>query len=90
MPTHILYYLGTIALVFAVYSLSNFFLKPSKVKLLIRIIASANLVYCLFSGLIVARILSRLSTLDLVYFLGEILIVSVLAMIELKVAASID
>ena len=90
MPANILNYLGTIALVFATYSLCNFFLKLSKVKLLIRIIASANLVYCLFSGLIVARLLSQLSMLDVVYFLGEILIVCVLAIIEFRVSKSIQ
>ncbi|MDW3192068.1 MAG: hypothetical protein R8G66_06880 [Cytophagales bacterium] len=89
MPANILNYLGTIALVFATYSLCNFFLKPRKAKLLIWIIAIANLAYCLFSGLIVARLLCRLSMLDVVYFLGEILIVAVLATIEFKVAKSI-
>lgn len=90
MPTNVLYFLGTIALVFAAYSLLNFYAKLSKVKLLIRIIASANLLYCLFSGFIVVRLFSQISSLDVVYFFGEILIVSVLAMIEFRVAKGIE
>ncbi len=90
MPSKILYFLGLIALLFAAYSLSNFFARLSKVKLLIRIIAIANLAYCLFSGFVVAQLLNRLSTLDIVYFAGEILIVITLAIFELKLANDIN
>ena len=90
MPANILYFLGTIAVVFAVYSFSNFFDKLSKAKLLIRIIAIANLAYCLFTGFIITQLFSRISALDVVYFTGEIFIVAVLAWFELRVASRIQ
>lgn len=90
MPVNILYFLGLIALVFAAYSFGNFFAKWSTIKLLIRIIAIANLMYCLLSGFIVAQLFSSISTLDVLYFAGEILIVSVLAVFELRLAKRIE
>lgn len=86
MPPNILYFLGTIAILFAAYSLSNYYAKLAQVKLLIRVIAIANLIYCLFSGFIVLQLFGRLSFLDVVYFAGEILLVSTLAVVELQVA----
>lgn len=90
MPGKILYFLGMIALLFAAYSLSNFFAKLSRVKLLMRIIAVANLVYCLFSGFIVTQLFDRLSSFDVVYFIGEIFIVTGLALFELRIASHIE
>lgn len=90
MPTNILYLLGTIALVFSAYSLGNFIAKRNKINLRIRIIAIANLTYCLFSVVIVIQLFSRLTSLDIVYFVSEILIVITLAIFELRVANNIE
>lgn len=90
MPVNILYFLGTIALLFAAYSLGNYFAKLSKVKLLISIIAFANLAYCLFSVFIMLQLGDRLSSMDVVYFVGEVMIISALAIFELKVAKDIQ
>ncbi len=89
MPADMLHLLGGIAVVFATYSLSNYFFQFTRINLLIRVIAISNLFYCSLSGIIIVQLSRNLSIYDFIYFTGEITIVLTLAFVELKVANKI-
>lgn len=85
MPTDVLYPLAGIALCFAVYSFCGY-LFAKKYGMYIRIIALANLSYCLASTVLTTINSHVLSTLGLMYFAGEIILIMVIAYIEWQVA----
>lgn len=90
MPPHILRILGQAAVVLALYSWSHFFLKHSRTKLRIRIIALCNLIYCLVSIIFLYSYRQEISILDTLYFLFEIAIVMLLAAIEWEVSTQLS
>lgn len=89
MPARILQFLGSIAVILAAYSVSNYFIKLAQVRLLIRIIAVGNLLYCLLSVFIVSKLFTTISAWDKVYFAGEVLIVLALAVFEWKLSQKV-
>lgn len=87
MPKNILYVLAFIPCVFAVYSFFNFLKKPQNWQHYLRIIAISNLLYCcLIIGLMI-YLYEKLTILGFLYFIGEIIVVVTLSMIELKAAS---
>ena len=88
-PARILQFLGSIAVILAAYSVSNYFIKLAQVRLLIRIIAVGNLLYCLLSVFIVSKLFTTISAWDKVYFAGEVLIVLALAVFEWKLSQKV-
>ncbi len=77
--------LGTIALVFSIYSILNFFLKTQKVVFL-RLIAIGNILYgCLSISL---ALIYKPSALTLTYLVLEFIILIFLATIEIKASKS--
>ena len=86
MPENILYALALVAVFFAAYSLSSHFLKSANHWRNLRNIAIANLSFCLLSALLVTLYWSELSSLGLAYFVGEIVLVVILSMYELRLA----
>jgi phosphatidylserine synthase len=86
MPKNILYWLAGLAAVFAVYSLTNYFRFGENWRLFLRIIAIVNLLYCALTAVLVVQHVQELSILGIAYFIGEMIIVITLAMIELKKA----
>lgn len=86
MPPAIVWPLALIAALFAAYSLSCYALRPRRQRLLLRLIAAANLLYCgLTLGLVIAHY-PGLTALGVAYFAGEIALIVALAGYELKTA----
>jgi len=86
MPESVLVPLGIVAACFMVYSLSSYFFSGSKWRGFLKVIAIANLLFCVVSAFLVIKCLDSLTTMGVLYFVGEILIVSGLAIYELKVS----
>lgn len=85
MPEKILGILAGIALGFALYSMCcHLFLKKSPRPFLLAILL-ANAAYCVLSFILLLNHYGELSTWDLLYFAGEILIVLVLVGLEFSV-----
>jgi hypothetical protein len=86
MPKNTLTYLSVIAVCFCIYSISCAVFLKEKFATFIRIIAFANIVYCV---LIIGLIIHNYSILTLIgktYFFIEILIIGILSYVELSVA----
>lgn len=87
MPEQALIVLSLTALLFAVYSLSCYFLAGRHWRTCLRIIAVANLLYCCATAGLVIFFYSSLSMFGVLYFVGEILLVGFLVSIEWRSAA---
>lgn len=82
MPTATLYLLAGIAIAFFIYSISCYFLVKENRKQWLRIISIFNFSYCVLSIACLIYFYSQLTTMDMLYFIGEIIIVAILASIE--------
>lgn len=87
MPPQTLYILAGIAGVFSIYSFFCSFRITKKWRAFLKVIALANLFYCLITFSLLFYHQSQLTTLGVVYFLLEIAVIVGLAFFELKVAA---
>lgn len=83
MPRKVLIPLSILACVYAIYSLCCHFLVDGKWRPFLKIIAAANLIYCCITAGFLILYYQSLTILGFVYFIGEILIISGLAFIEL-------
>jgi hypothetical protein len=90
MPEIILTYLSVISVCFFIYSTTCFFVIKANWKLFIKNISLANLLYCIFTISLLVFYHQQLTTLGIVYFLGEIAIICGLVYIELNVAIEIN
>lgn len=78
--------LGSIAVCFAVYSLYNYVrFNPTRWKLLLRIIALANLAYCLLSLVMILYFYKQVTVIGWIYFTGEIAIIISLFLWEMNI-----
>lgn len=78
--------LGSIAVCFAVYSLYNYIrFNPTRWKLLLRIIALANLAYCLLSLVMILYFYKQVTVIGWIYFTGEIAIIISLFLWEMNI-----
>lgn len=84
MPKNALYFLSAIACVFAVYSFFCFLIIKENWQLFLKIIAFANLLYCIISLSFVIYFFQKLTVLGFLYFLVEIGIIIFIAILELK------
>jgi hypothetical protein len=82
MPNAILYALALIALCFAAYSLSCYFIIKPRAGRWLKGIVLANFLYCLVTALLVAYFFEEMTTLGIGYFLVEIIIILSLAIYE--------
>ncbi len=84
----ILYLLALIALAFAIYSFTNHFLKNQLRiwKRNLRIIAIANVIYCVTTVVFLFYLYDQLTVYAWIYFLGEITIILLLARWEFTIA----
>lgn len=87
MPTEVLRSLAAVALIFAIYSLSCFYFQRNN-RTLLKVIAVANLIYCLVTASLIVQLYGQLTALALFYFVSEIIVILALAGFELKCAAS--
>lgn len=90
MPLNVLYLLATVVLGFAIYSCSAYALAKSGHKTLLKIIFTGNASYCLCTSVLIVIYREQLSPLGIVYFIGEILIISGLLVIEYRSFTSAD
>lgn len=86
MPKEKLAYLALAPCLFAIYSFFCYLRKPKNWRSLLKIIAIANLTYCLitFSLLFIDK--EELTTLGYIYFINEIVLVVSLVYVEWKTA----
>jgi len=84
MPQEILTILAILALIFAIYSFSCFAFSDNNWQKLLKPIIVANLTYCILILGLLIYFYNKLTILDIIYFLGEVLIICGLAYIELK------
>jgi uncharacterized membrane protein YuzA (DUF378 family) len=87
VPQRILYLLAGIAGLFSIYSFVCFLSNGTNCKPRLKIIAIANLLYCMLTAGLIFSMYDKITGMALIYFLGEISIIISLAVIELKVAA---
>lgn len=86
MPSNQLTILSIIAFVFFCYSISCFFLfSQINWKRFLKIISSANLIYCGLTLFLLLYNYKNLTPFDWIYFLGEIAIIIYLVSLEIRV-----
>jgi hypothetical protein len=88
MPPKILYFLSSIAVIFALYDFVNYARFKENRVLYLRIMAILNLLYCCLTAALVIYYRQELTYWGKLYFLIEMGVVIVLAVIEFKTAAS--
>lgn len=84
LGTEILYVLGAIAGIFAIYSLGCFLFLTNNWTIFLRVIAIANSVYCFATLGIIFYYYDQMRWPGIIYFVGEIILVASLIYIELK------
>jgi len=87
MPQKVLYPLSFIACIFSIYSLFCYLIKIENWRPFLKIIAIANLLYCCLTIGFIFYLYQKLTVLGFIYFVLEIIIVTILAIIELKTAS---
>lgn len=84
MPKSVLSIFICIAIVFSIYSATIYFTNPLNWKFYLKIIASLNISYCLFTIYHIYMNFENLTSFGYIYFIAEILIISILSGCELK------
>ena len=82
MPKAVLKNLIPVGCVFAVYSLSCFALRPKRWRILLLIIAIANLLYCVITIVAVMQHFDSLTLWGRIYFIQELVVILVLVGVE--------
>lgn len=85
MPHVILFLLSMIACTFAVYSISCFLFLNRNWRIFLKVIITANLLYCCITMALVIYYYSTLTIVGLTYFVAEIIVIVGLVLIELQV-----
>ena len=88
MPKKILRLLAVIPLFYFIYSLFCY-LKIEKLNNFLKIIALANLCYCLLTLTFVFYHFTKLTIFEILYFILEIIVLIILSIIELKTSKNI-
>lgn len=86
MPTKILSVFIGIASVFFFYSSIIYLISPLRWRTYLKIIAILNIFYCLFTIYHVFRYFENLTLCGKLYFVGEVLVIILLSLYELKIA----
>ncbi len=84
MPPKVLHILAAIACTLAAYSLTRYFLTKKSRGIHFKIIGWSNLVYCCLTLALTLYFYHQLSVFCIIYFSGEISLILVLAMLELR------
>ncbi len=77
-------YLSLIAFIFFIYSSTCFFLAINNWKLYLKIICTANILYCVLTFGILLYDYESISIFGIIYFLGEIVVIAGLVFLEIK------
>lgn len=86
MPVKVLHQLAAVAGIFAVYSFTTYMIVKENCKPYLKVIAIANLLYCCLTVGLLVYFETELTTLGLIYFIGEVLVILALVIVELKTA----
>lgn len=84
MSTDILYLLAAIAAIFGIYSSFCFIIHPKNSKTFLRLIGIGNLLYSILTSGLVVRFWDSLELFGVIYFIGEILILWVISVLEIQ------
>lgn len=87
MPESVLTCLSVIAVIFCFYSITCYFLLKDNWPPFLSMISIANLLYCCLTLGLVIYYFPVLTMLGVVYFIGEIMVISGLVFVELKTIA---
>ncbi|MCU0325747.1 MAG: hypothetical protein MUF45_10915 [Spirosomaceae bacterium] len=88
MPKNVLLIFIGIALVFFLYSAIIHFINPLRWRTYLKIIAILNICYCAFTLYHVFLCFENLTLYGKLYFLGEILVIILLSIYELRIATT--
>lgn len=77
-------YLAVLALFFSIYSVSCYFLVSDNLKTYLKIICTANILYCVLTIGILFYNYRDISIFGIAYFLGEIAVISGIVFLEVK------
>lgn len=88
LPKYIFEYLSITAFIFFLYSISCYFLVNQNWKSLLKIICTANILYCILTLGILIYNHESVSIFGIIYFIAEILIIIGLVVLEMKIIKS--
>lgn len=86
MPPWVIYQLIPIPFLLVLYSLTVYLLKPIRWNLFLRIIATANLIYCLVTLFLVIQFMVDLTLYGKIYFVTEMVLIIILSIFELSIS----
>ena len=89
IPSHILYFLASLPILFAVYDLTIYFLDMKKNSAYLKGIALMNVSYCILSISLASIHFREITVWGWSYILLEVVVIYLLAMIEWRVAVRI-
>lgn len=87
MQKEVLHRLVPITILFSIYSLACYSLKPQNWKRYLDLIAIANFLYCFITVGLIVHYFNQLTPLGVIYFLIEIVVILILCRIEWRMAA---
>lgn len=90
MPKSTLALFMLIAALYATYSGTLYLTKPKKWKPFLSLIAVLNILYCLFTAYHLFKNTNSITIVGYFYFVGEIAIITTLAILELNLSRSND
>jgi hypothetical protein len=84
MPKSVIKIFILIATTFFVYSSTTYFVRPANWKFYLKIMATLNISYCLFTGYQILQNLDNLTLYGYIYFVAEILVILILSTYEIN------
>ena len=81
-------YLSIIAFIFFIYSINCYFLVKQNWKSFLKIICTANILYCILTFGILIFNYESISIFGIIYFLAEIVVIIGLVVLEMKIVKS--
>lgn len=90
IPTRTLYLLAAIPCFFVLYDLYSYLKIDKRVSLFLKIIAYANILYCILSLVLAICHMDKITILGWIYIIGEVLIILGIALFEIKVARQVE
>jgi hypothetical protein len=88
LPKSTVYSLSIPAFALMVYSLSCYLMKPKNWRLLLKVVAIANILYCLLTIATLFWFSDRITIIGLMYFIGEIAIILFIVGLEWEIVSS--
>ncbi|WP_269236610.1 hypothetical protein [Flavobacterium flavigenum] len=78
-------FLAALALVFSIYSVSCYFLVNNNWKTFLKIICTANILYCVLTFGIILYYFQSISVSGIAYFIGEIIVICGIVFLEIRI-----